>query len=189
MSKKSVEKKLKGGFFSFNQKIPSGITLTSEECHTETYYTWDTTDNWELSGSQVEMADRKYPISLFALSTRGVDASEIIDGQDGHYVYERTKGGIFGRSWLSSDTEGDKRYSYNILELPKSGTVFLNLSESVQPVFGNKVELRTKKPAELVTDAQNSVQTKSTVFTVFWVILVLAELGGLGYAVFRYEDY
>lgn len=31
MSKKSVEKKLKGGFFSFNQKIPSGITLTSEE--------------------------------------------------------------------------------------------------------------------------------------------------------------
>ena len=160
-----------------------------EECHTETYYTWDTTDNWELSGSQVEMADRKYPISLFALSTRGVDASEIIDGQDGHYVYERTKGGIFGRSWLSSDTEGDKRYSYNILELPKSGTVFLNLSESVQPVFGNKVELRTKKPAELVTDAHNSAQTKSTVFTVFWVVLVLAELGGLGYAVFRYEDY
>ena len=110
---------------------------------------------------------RKYPISLFALSTRGVDASEIIDGQDGHYVYERTKGGIFGRSWLSSDTEGDKRYSYNILELPKSGTIFLNLSESVQPVFGNKVELRTKKPAKLVTDAQNSVQTKNTVFTVF----------------------
>ena len=31
MSKKSVQKKLKGGFFSFNQKIPSGITLTSEE--------------------------------------------------------------------------------------------------------------------------------------------------------------
>ena len=44
---------------------------------------------------------------------------------------------------------------------------FLNLSESVQPVFGNRVELRTKKPAELVTDAQNSVQTKNTVFTVF----------------------
>ena len=65
----------------------------------------------------------------------------------------------------------------------------MNLSESVQPVFGNKVELRTKKPAELVTDAQNSAQTKSTVFTVFWVVLVLAELGGLGYAVFRYEDY
>ena len=53
----------------------------------------------------------------------------------------------------------------------------------------NKVELRTKKPAELVTDAQNSAQTKSTVFTVFLVILFLAELGGLGYAVFRYEDY
>ena len=31
MSKKSVEKKLKGGFFSFSQKVPSGITLTSEE--------------------------------------------------------------------------------------------------------------------------------------------------------------
>ena len=31
----------------------------------------------------------------------------------------------------------------------------------------NKVELRTKNPAELVTDAQNSVQTKNTVFTVF----------------------
>ena len=45
------------------------------------------------------------------------------------------------------------------------------------------------KPAELVTDAQNSAQTKSTVFTVLWVILILAELGGLGYAVYRYEDY
>ena len=31
MSKKSIEKKLKGGIFNFSAKIPSGITLTSDE--------------------------------------------------------------------------------------------------------------------------------------------------------------
>lgn len=156
-----------------------------KECHQEKYYTWDRTDSWDLSAKEVDMAGRKYPINLFALSTRGVDASEIIDGADGHYTYERTKGGIFGRAWFSSDTEGDKRYSYAVLELPKSGTVFLDVSERVQPVLGNKVGLHSQKPDELVTGAQNSVQVKSTVFTVLWVILILSELGFLGYAVYQ----
>ena len=63
--------------------------------------------------------------------------------------------------------------------------MFLDVSERVQPVFGNKVGLHLQKPDELVTDAQNSVQVKSTVFTVLWVILILSELGFLGYAVYQ----
>lgn len=158
-----------------------------KECHQETYYTWDTTNRWDVSAKKVDMAGREYSIDLFSLRTHSVDASDIIKGQDGHYVYERTKGGIFGRSWFSSDTEGDKRYSYDVLELPQSGTVFLDLSERVQPVSGSKVELRTQKPAELVKQAQDGVQVKSTIFTVLWVILILSELGFLGYAVFQYD--
>lgn len=165
------------------------VEVPYDVCHTEVYYTWDYQQSWDKSAKEVDMAGRKYPIDLFALSTRGVDASEIIDGADGHYTYERTKGGILGRAWFSGDTEGDKRYSYAVLELPKSGTVFLDVSERVQPVLGNKVGLHSQKPDELVKGAQNSVQVKSTVFMVLWVVLVLAELGGLGYAVFRYEDY
>lgn len=99
--------------------------------------------------------------------------------------------GIFGFDidlWQEAD-EGDKRYSYDVVNLPQSGTVFLNVTETVRPAFGDKVELYTKNSQELVRDAQNSAQTKSTIFTVFWTILVLLELGGLGYAVYQYQEY
>lgn len=156
-----------------------------EECHTEYYYTWDTTDTWTESANEVEMAGRKYPFGLFSLRSRGVNASDIIDGQNGKYVRVEAK------TWLDlnwGDDEGDIRYSYDILELPQSGTVFLNVSERVQPAFGHKIGIYTQSAEELVKSAQNKAQTQSTVFTVFWVILIVAWLGGLGYAIWVYED-
>lgn len=159
-------------------------------CTTEYYYTWDTTDSWLVRANEVKMASRNYPFDLFSLQSTPIDAKDIIDGEKDRYVYVENKG-IFGFDidlWQEAD-EGDKRYSYDVVNLPQSGTVFLNVTETVRPAFGDKVELYTKNSQELVRDAQNSAQTKSTIFTVFWTILVLLELGGLGYAVYQYQEY
>lgn len=162
-----------------------------EECHTEYYYTWDTTGTWEVEANKVNMAGRDYPKVMFSLASSSIDAKDIINGETGKYVVVESNG-IFNIDidiWGEGADEGDKRTSYDVLNLPQSGTVFLNTSGAVSAVFGGRIGLDSKKPAQLITDAQKSAQTQSTVFKVFWVILVLAELLGLGYWVWFREDY
>jgi hypothetical protein len=155
------------------------------ECHQETYYSWDQIDKWEKSAKEVDMAGRKYSIGLFSLGTQGIDAKDIIPGETGKYVREDVD------SWLDigwGDSEGDIRYGYSVLSLPKSGTVFLNVTEGVKPVFGRLIDLQGKKPATLVTEAQKAAETQGTVFTWFWGFLVILWLGGLGFYVW-FGDY
>ena len=161
--------------------------VTGESCHTETYYEWDYVDSEELKATQVTVAGRKYPIDLFSLRTQSIDAKDIINGQEDTYVYERSKGGIFGRAWFSSDTEGDIRYSYDVMQLPQSGTMFLNTSESFRPMFGSKVDLQSKSPQELVKSSRDSVTVYRTVFIILWGILVMIELIALSLVVYQYE--
>ena len=165
MSKKSVEKKLKGGFFSFSQKVPSGITLTSEETK-EVIELWKedveviktNTEKLSSADTAIERNLTRLPESLSQVSNARNDAIR---------YFKITKDPIKRREWARRLIVAD------------------NAHKSIKA----SQDRMNVKPAELVTDAQNSVQTKSTVFTVFWVILVLAELDGLGYAVFRDEDF
>lgn len=159
-------------------------------CRTEYYYTWDQTGHWSLSGNEVTMAGRKYPMSLFALSMSSVDAKDIIAGQTEHYVYVESKG-LFGFDVdiFNEADEGDKRTEYSVMNLPQSGTAFLKLSEGVQAGEGGKIHLDSRNAKTIVTEAQNSAHTQSVVFTIFWAILVLGELLGLGYWVWLYEKY
>lgn len=173
-----------GGYTSetYEEEIPY------EECHEEVYYSWDQVDHWELEAKEVTMADRKYPIGMFSLPTRSIDAREIIEGATGKYVMVEADHWI-DIDWLDSGKEGDVRYSYDVLELPQSGTVFLNVSEAVRPVHGSKISLSSTSAEQQVTDARNAADTQKTIFRVFWALLVLAELFGLGYLVWFYEGY
>lgn len=160
------------------------VQVPYQVCRQETYYTWDKVDSWEKSAKEVDMSGRKYPIGLFALSMRSIDAKDIIPGQTGKYVREEAD------TWIDlnwGDDEGDIRYKYEVLELPKSGTVFLNVTEAVRPVFGSKVVLDDKKPAQLVTDAQNAAQTQSTIFTWVWGIMTFGLICTGIYYVWFYE--
>lgn len=159
-----------------------------EECHTEYYYTWDQTGSWDMSGNTVIMADRKYPMSLFALSMSSIDAKDIIDGEKEHYVKIESQGFFsFDIDIFEEADEGDKRISYDVMNLSQSGTAFLRLSEGVQAGSGGKIHLDSRDAKTIVTEAQNSAHVQSTVFTVFWVVLVLGELLGLGYVVWILE--
>lgn len=162
--------------------VSDGNGGTRQQCHQETYYSWDETDSWDLVSPKVKMADREYPTTLFALRYASVDASEIVPGATGKYVIKEKDQWI---DWWGS-SEGDKRYSYRVLNLPQSGTVFLNVSEGVKPVFGNKIDLKTEKPQQLVEQAQNAAQAKSTVFTVFWVILIIMVIGFGVYGIYQH---
>ncbi len=161
-----------------------------EECHTEYYYTWDQTNFWHVTGNEVTMADRKYPMGLFALHMSSIDAKDIIDGEKEHYVKIESQG-LFGFDIdiFQEADEGDKRIEYDVMTLPQSGTAFLKLSEGVQSGSGGKIDLDTRDAKTIVSEAQKSAHIQSTVFTVFWVILVLSELLGLGYVVWIREDY
>lgn len=170
-------------------EVEYNVEVPYEECHDETYYEWDYVQSWEESAKEVDMAGRKYPIDLFDLGMNSIDAKDIIDGQAGQYVMVEAQHMLdIDLDFFNEADVGDIRYSYDVLNLPKSGTVFLNVSETVRPVFGHKVNLQPQKPDELVKNAQNAAQLQSTIFTVFWSILVLAELGFLGYAVYQYRE-
>lgn len=165
------------------------VEVPYEECHDETYYEWDFVQSWEESAKEVDMAGRKYPIDLFALGMDSIEAKDIIDGQTGRYVTVEAQHMLdIDLDFFSDADVGDIRYSYDVLNLPKSGTVFLNLSETLRPVSGNKVNLQPISPAELVKNAQNAAQLQSTIFTIFWSILVLAELIGLSYLVYNLQE-
>lgn len=166
------------------------VEVPYEVCETETYYEWDYQQEWNESAQKANMSGREYPLDLFALHMRSIDAKDIIDGQTGQYVINESEG-IFSMDIdiFKEADEGDLRYSYSVLELPQSGTVFLNVSETLRPVYGHKVELLRQKPQELVKNAQKSAQIQSTVFTIFWGLLVLGELVGLGYVVYQYQEH
>lgn len=157
-----------------------------EECHQETYYTWDEIDRWEKEAKEVDMAGRKYPLGLFAFGTGRISAKDIIPGQTGEYVREEAN------TWIDlnfGDDEGDIRYGYEVLSLPRSGTVFLSVTDGVKPVFGSRIVLEGKNPTTLVTEAQKAAQTQGTVFTWFWSILVIISIGVCLYFVWFYESY
>lgn len=154
-----------------------------QSCHTEYYYTWDQTDSWSLSGQKVIMADREYSMSIFSLPMSSIDAKDIINNEQGKYVRVEAK------SWIDlnwGDDEGDKRYAYRVLNLPQSGTVFLNVTDSVQAGSGNRITLDSRSAETIVREAQNSSRAQGIVFTVLWVILIIAELIGFGYYVWFY---
>ena len=162
------------------------VEVPYEECHQETYYSWDRTGHWELEAKKVSMAQREYAKSMFALDTSSIDAKDIIQSETGHYVNIK-KDHLFDVDFLEEADEGDKRIYYNVVDLPKSGIVFLSASETLSAGFGDKIVIDTRNAETIVKQAQNSAQTQSTVFNVIWFIIILSELIGLGYLVWFYE--
>jgi hypothetical protein len=159
-----------------------------KECHAEYYYTWDTTDSWSLEAQKVKMAGREYPRTMFALPYGSVSAKDIIDGETGRYVVVE-KDHFFDVDIFSNADEGDKRYSYLIINLPQSGSVFLNTTGALRAVFGGHIALDVKTPQELVKQAQNSAHTEMIVLRIFWTILVVGQLGSCLYLVWIYQPY
>lgn len=132
------------------------------------------------------MAGRKYPKSMFLLGSHNIDAKDIIDGEKGEYVIKKAE------HWLDIDIleeadEGDIRFGYEVLELPKSGTVFLDTMGGLKPVHGSKIALSGVSPQDQVKGALNAAQTQSTIFKVFWGILMVTYLGFTLYYVWFYE--
>lgn len=159
-----------------------------EECHQETYYSWDEINHWELVAQKANMNGREYPMSMFNLSSQSIDAKDIIPGETGQYVRKEADVWL-DLNFFDSDDEGDIRYGYDVMHLPQSGTVFLDTVNGLKPVYGNKIGLSNESPKTQIENAQKSARTQGTVFTIFWVILVVSELFGLGYLVWIHEDY
>lgn len=159
-----------------------------EECHQETYYSWDEINHWEVEATKINMAGREYPKSMFSLGSHNIDAKDIIPGATGEYI--RKEADVFiDFNWFDSDDEGDIRTGYEVTDLPQSGTVFLDTVGAVSAVSGGRISLSSQSPKEQVKNAQNAANTQKTIFRVFWTILILAELLGLGYAVWSYQEY
>lgn len=163
------------------------VEVPYEECHQETYYSWDETNHWEVEANKINMAGREYPKAMFSLGSHNIDAKDIIPGATGEYIRKEADTWI-DFNFFDSDDEGDIRTGYEVTDLPQSGTVFLNTVGALSPVSGGRIGLSSESPATQVKNAQNAANTQKTIFWVFWWILIIAELGFGIYGVWFYEE-
>lgn len=157
--------------------------VVGEDCHTEVSYSWDYNGSNSLEGQKVKLFSREYSTSQFAFgSSRGIDASEIVDGADGHYWYPKGKGScIF--SWGECADEGDIRYRYSVRDGSIAGSIFVNTSQGyIKPAEGNGA---IRVQGDSIESRVKSVETEAAWatggFIAVWVILTLAATAGVTY--------
>ena len=155
--------------------------VDGETCHTEVSYSWDFNGSDTLEGQKVKFFEREYPSSMFRFgSERGIDASEVIDGIEGHYYYPNGIGScIF--SWGECDREGNIRYYYSVRDGAVSGSIFVNTSQGhLKPAEGSgainvgsdTIEEKTKKAATEAAWVRGG-------FIALWVILTIGATIGV----------
>lgn len=151
------------------------VTHTDGKGHTyttvQTYYTWDYHGHDVTKASTVNFLGVDFPIEKFALdwhttlnlNTETTD-NTILDISQGNYCYP-------DGFW---ESVGDIRYHYNVIPKTSTGSIFVRLAdEDITPVFGKKVELIKKTPAEIVEDKQDSENIPVIIFWVLWSVGII----------------
>lgn len=137
----------------------------------QTYYTWDYHGHDVTKANTVNFLGIDFPIEKFALdwhttlnlNTETADSS-ILNISQGNYCYP-------DGFW---ESVGDIRYHYNVIPKTSTGSIFVRLAdEDITPVFGKKVELIKKTPAEIVEDKQDSENIPVIIFWVLWSIGII----------------
>lgn len=156
------------------------VEVPYEECHQETYYSWDYAGSEEQTTPDYKLHGREYPASLFNTGQfeHSADACEFTpkntagwlqakNGCDGHYYY----------------TDNETRYGYRVIDAGGFSAGFLADASNgkLDPVNGNTINLQQKSVTEMVKEA-NDYKTPGNVFIIFWWILVLGCIGAAAYA-------
>lgn len=151
------------------------VTHSDGKGHTyttvQTYYTWDYHGHDVTKASTVNFLGVDFPIEKFTLdwyttlnlNTETAD-STILNISKGNYCYP-------DGFWESA---GDIRYYYNVIPKISIGSIFVRLAdEDIAPVFGKKIELIKKTPAEIIEDKQDSENVPVIIFWVLWSIGII----------------
>lgn len=156
------------------------VEVPVEECHTEEYYEWDYNGSETLEGQKVKLYEREYPSSMFAYgSSRGINASEIVNGATGQYWYKNgDKGeGFFG---IGGASVGDLRYRYDVRDASVSGSIFVNTSQGfMKAVEGNIIRVHRESIEERVEKINTEAAWASGGFIALWVILTIGATIGV----------
>lgn len=151
------------------------VTHTDGKGHTyttvQTYYTWDYHGHDVTKATTVNFLGVDFPIEKFALdwyTTLNLNAetvdSTILNISQDNYCYPNG----FDAS------VGDIRYYYNVIPKTSTGSIFVRLADKdIIPVFGKKVELIKKTPAEIIEDKQDGENTPIIIFWILWSIGII----------------
>lgn len=154
--------------------------VTGETCHTEVTYSWDFNGSESLQGEKVTLFGREYSSSTFSFgSGRGIDASEIVDGADGHYWYPKGKGScIF--SWGECDREDNIRYYYSVRDNSVSGSIFVNTSQGyLKPAEGSgAINVGSDTIEGKLKAVESQIAWSSGGFIFLWVLLTIGATIG-----------
>lgn len=145
---------------------------------TVTYEEWDTVGSEEyycdkLVFMGVEFDTKKFDISSYTerLSLDSDTISYKYQGRErSNYLYERGNGIFYNI--------GDIRYSYRVIPIEFSGTIFAKLSNNdISPVESQKIKVHNKSIEDFLEDIANEAKGANIAFWIFWVI-------GIGILVF-----
>lgn len=104
-------------------------------------------------------------------------------------IQRKINGGFWGRRWFSEDSEGDLRYSYEVIKLPQSGTIFADTTEALKPVEGSSFRLYNKTAPELVKSVQGEASGWKIGFAITWFVLLAIGVGFGIAGIYNHEDY
>jgi hypothetical protein len=137
----------------------------TEECHTETYYTWDEVGSDVAEVNQLTLFGRDYPASLFDFGDYNHDTncSEFQPQGTGTGFFETKHGCIDGDYYLNDDD----RYVYSTSPLSFNASFLATTFGGLKPFQSNAIKLENKSIGQILKDV-GKYQLIS-----FWVVTIL----------------
>lgn len=150
-----------------------------EECHTETYYTWDEVSSDDVEVNQLSFMGRDYPTSLFDFSdyNGSTDCANFATAGTGTGFFENKHGCIDGDIYLNDDD----RYVYSTTPLSFNASFLATTYGGLKPFTGNSIKLENKSIGQILKDVGKYKLISFWVVTVLIIILTITAIG-LAYA-------
>lgn len=134
------------------------------QCHTETYYSWDSVDEDIVSVKKLSFMGRTYPAALFNLGKykHDTDCSEFAPkGTSGWF--KASKGCVDGDIYLTDDD----RYTYSTIPASFTATFLATTYGGLKPFNENSITLQNKSIQQVLNDV-GRYQLVS-----FWIVVCL----------------
>ncbi len=162
-------------------------TVTYEDSEGNTHTRIETYEEWDYCGSNTYKNEKvkfmgipfdtaKFDFSSYCVSLK-LDSKNIApkyaNNVIGNYYYDRVKDTWFGTS-KTGDLLGNVRYSYKIIPLSFSGTVFVNLrDDSIYPVDESVIKVHNKSIASYLESVESSINSANIAFWFFWILFTM----------------
>lgn len=147
-----------------------------EECHTETYYTWDEVESNSVEVPQLTFMGRDYPTRLFDFSdyNGGLNCIDFMSAGSGSGFFETKHGCLDGDYYLGDDD----RYTYSGTPLSFNASFLATTYGGLKPFQSDTIKLENKSIGQILKDVGKYKLISFWVVTVLMIFLVIGAIIG-----------